>query len=685
MCGLEGQGAGVRIDGCDENHVQIRFVPVGVPAGGFIVVIPAVNEIIAVRVAIQRPAFAGIAKGDGGTVCVVDVVTRKPCVIVVQLYIVREDCGAPVLNTTALRDITGVPNTIACVVALNAASIQVQSCIPAVENAASGVFFYLQVCTAFHGQLCVVIVENTECEVLACRDISGAGNDKLVTSVIGDAKRFVGVRNNSAFDFQLIGIVDTRVCVAAGGDCCTVFNHYVTEPIAIGEDVQTDVSVVIAVKFRTASDHAAVTNKKTGNAVVIVGVQNGSSVHVQLVNKRTTCSKFYAAFSAIVVCIQGGVFHFQLAIVAAEAALAIVVQGDVGIGQIKVDRIYGHAIPTGIRDCQSRGTDPDFMNLVFAVSVCVCIDTTATIGRKAINHSICIVFEIQITAIIQTNATAIESVWCQREFNMAQTELGGINQVGRCACVRGVCVRMDFQREILERDVTAIRCVHAQLLQRQRAGTAAGNGQVLLRIEAKTRIQLNVLQQVDLITIRRRSDCIVQCGVVVRIVDLVDLAHILGCGACGAVVVVRIRKVIATRFLVRSFGGEIPCGPVIRCFIAVRIRRVIVTRSLVKSFGGGIPCGQVIRCCFIAARVRRAFLRARLRKVGNRRFLFLQIIKGVGNGGKVTPVQNGAVRIRDGGVGAQCKYTQRQNMKQQSDGKYHYEPSLFHNFFSSSF
>ena len=676
MCGLEGQGAGVRIDGCDENHVQIRFVPVGVPAGGFIVVIPAVNEIIAVRFAVQLPAAAGGAKGNGGTVCVVDVVTRKPCVIVVQLYIVREDCGAPVLNATALRDITGVPNTIACVVALNAASIQVQSCIPAVENAASGVFFYLQVCTAFHGQLCVVIVENTECEVLACRDISGAGNDKLVTSVIGDAKRFVGVRNNSAFDFQLIGIVDTRVCVAAGGDCCTVFNHYVTEPIAIGEDVQTDVSVVIAVKFRTASDHAAVTNKKTGNAVVIVGVQNGRTVHVQLVNKRTTCSKFYAAFSAIVVCIQGGVFHFQLAIVAAEAALAIVVQGDVGIGQIKVDRIYGHAIPTGIRDCQSRGTDPDFMNLVFAVSVCVRIDTTATIGRKAINHSICIVFEIQITAIIQTNATAIEYVWCQREFNMAQTELGGINQVGRCACARGVCVRIDYQREILERDVTAIRCVHAQLLQRQRMGAAAGNGQVLLRIEAKTRIQLNVPQQVDPVARYRHADRLVQC----RVGRIADLAHRRGCGAAGVV-----RRAIVIRFLVRNFGGEIPCGQVIRCFIAVRIRKVIVTRFLVRSFGGGIPCGQVIRWCFIVVRIRKAFLRARLRKVGNRKFLFLRIIKGVGDGGKVTPVQNGAVRIRDGGVGAQCKYTQRQNMKQQSDGKYHYEPSLFHNFFSSSF
>ena len=235
----------------------------------------------------------------------------------------------------------------------------------------------------------------------------------------------------------------------------------------------------------------------------------------------------------------------------------------------------------------------------------------------------------------------------------------------------GMSMRIDIQRKIFKRDIT-VRCIHTVLVQRQRVGTAAGNSQGLPS-ERKTRIPLNVLQQVDLITIRRRSDCIVQSGVVVRIVDLVDLAHRRGCGA--AVVV---RKVIVTRFLVKRLGSGIHCGPVIRCcFIAVRVRRVIATRFLVKSFGGGIPCGQVIRWCFIVVRIRKAFLRARLRKVGNRRFLFLRIIKGVGDGGKVTPVQNGAVRIRDGGVGAQCKYTQRQNMKQQSDGKYHYEPSLF--------
>ena len=231
----------------------------------------------------------------------------------------------------------------------------------------------------------------------------------------------------------------------------------------------------------------------------------------------------------------------------------------------------------------------------------------------------------------------------------------------------GMSMRIDIQRKIFKRDIT-VRCIHAILLQRQRVGIAAGNGQVLT-MELKARIPLNVLQQVDLITIRRGSDCIVQSGVVVRIVDLVDLAHRRGCGAAGVV-----RRGIALQFLVRSFGGEIHCGSVIRCcFIAVRVRRVIATRFLVRSFGGEIHCGPVIRCFFIVVRIHDSEL------------LFLQIIKGVGNGGKVTPVQNGAVRIRDGGVGAQCKYTQRQNMKQQSDGKYHYEPSLFHNFFSSSF
>ena len=138
---------------------------------------------------------------------------------------------------------------------------------------------------ALHGQRCVVIVENTEYEVLACRDISGVGNDKLIisviTSVIGDAKQFVRVRNNSAFDFQLFRIVDTRVSVLASGNCCTVFNDYVAVPpiLRIEKDIQTDVTVAIAVKFRTLLDHATATNHNAV-AAVVAGIQGGTSVHV---------------------------------------------------------------------------------------------------------------------------------------------------------------------------------------------------------------------------------------------------------------------------------------------------------------------------------------------------------------------------------------------------------------------
>ena len=108
VCGLEGQGAGVRIDGCDENHVQIRFVPMGVPAGGFRVVIPAGNEIIAVRFAVQLPAAAGGAKGNGGIPTVLDVVTAFFCMVVVQLHVIRKSCSGVVSETAAIPSGSGV-------------------------------------------------------------------------------------------------------------------------------------------------------------------------------------------------------------------------------------------------------------------------------------------------------------------------------------------------------------------------------------------------------------------------------------------------------------------------------------------------------------------------------------------------------------------------------------------------
>ena len=342
------------------------------------------------------------------------------------------------------------------------------------------------------------------------------------------------------------------------------------------------------------------------------------------------------------------------------------------------------------------------------------INATRIITVEIADHSVCAVIQIQVTSAlhVETGTVGIRRIRNQFEVDVIQTQVCAGDQVGRAAILIGMDMRINVQREILKRNVTAA-CIDANPFQRQLVGTAAGNGQGLV-IERKTFIQLNVLQQVDLVARYRHADRLVQC----RVVNIADLAHRRGCGAavvvrrgialqflvkrlggggipCGQVIrcfiAVRVRRVIATRFLVKSFGGGIPCGQVIRCcFIAVRVRRVIATRFLVRSFGGEIHCGPVIRCFFIVVRIRKAFPRACLRKAGSSRagfcihdsrVLFLRIIKDVGNGGKVTPVQNGAVRIRDGGVGAQCKYTQRQNMKQQSDGKYHYEPSLFHIFF----
>ena len=86
---------------------------------------------------------------------------------------------------------------------------------------------------------------------------------------------------------------------------------------------------------------------------------------------------------------------------------------------------------------------------------------------------------------------------------MAQMQLAGMgDQVGRIACAvfMGMLSRMNGQREILERDITLIR-IHAILLQRQRVGIAAGNGQVLT-MELKTFRQFDVLQQINLGAIR---------------------------------------------------------------------------------------------------------------------------------------------------------------------------------------
>ena len=79
---VEGAGVG-------PNSVQVGFVLcVGIPAGVCTVIVPAVNVIVAVRCTVQRPALAGIAKGDGGASYIKDVIAASDCMVVVQLYIV---------------------------------------------------------------------------------------------------------------------------------------------------------------------------------------------------------------------------------------------------------------------------------------------------------------------------------------------------------------------------------------------------------------------------------------------------------------------------------------------------------------------------------------------------------------------------------------------------------------------
>ena len=324
---------------------------------------------------------------------------------------------------------------------------------------------------------------------------------------------------------------------------------------------------------------AAVTNAKTRTGVVRSNYC-GSSIHIKDtdISAKTICS------ANILACDECGRSHGQRTTIATYAIAAettgvitgetVTSQSDFGVVQREIDGVDGHAVPVTAGDFQRRRSDP---NAMIVVTVTLCVDTAGISSVKAADHSICIVFKIQIAVVLQENAAAKGLIFCQLKFHMAQTQFAGVgDQIGRLSCAMfiGMSMRMDFQRKIFKRDIT-VRCIDTVLLQRQRAGTAAGNGQGLV-IERKTFIQLNVRQQVDLVARYRHADRLVQC----RVVNIADLAHRRGCGA--AVVV---RRVIVIRFLVRSFGGGIPCGQVIRCcFIAARVRRVIVIRFLVIRF-----------------------------------------------------------------------------------------------------
>ena len=324
---------------------------------------------------------------------------------------------------------------------------------------------------------------------------------------------------------------------------------------------------------------AAVTNAKTRTGVVRSNYC-GSSIHIKDtdISAKTICS------ANILACDECGRSHGQRTTIATYAIATettgvitgetVTSQSDFGVVQREIDGVDGHAVPVTAGDFQRRRSDPDAM---IVVTVTLCVDTAGISSVKAADHSICIVFKIQIAVVLQENAAAKGLIFCQLKFHMAQTQFAGVgDQIGRlsCAMLIGMSMRMDFQRKIFKRDIT-VRCIDTVLLQRQRIDAATGNGQGLV-IERKTFIPLNVPQQVDPVARYRHADRLVQC----RVGRIADLALSLGCGAAGVV-----RRAIVIRFLVKSFEGEIHCGPVIRCcFIAARVRRVIATRFLVTRF-----------------------------------------------------------------------------------------------------
>ena len=139
---------------------------------------------------------------------------------------------------------------------------------------------------------------------------------------------------------------------------------------------------------------------------------------------------------------------------------------------------------------------------------------------------------------------------------------------------------IDLQRKIFKRDIT-VRCIHAIPLQRQRAGTAAGNGQRLV-VKSKTTCFQPVLQQLDPGAIR----CIVDRALQRCVGRIADLAHSIGYGAAGVAGV--------------AHRGSVPLFLVLRFLVPL----FPVKRQCV--WGRGIYRRQAI-CCFIVVRIRKGF------------------------------------------------------------------------------
>ena len=217
-------------------------------------------------------------------------------------------------------------------------------------------------------------------------------------------------------------------------------------------------------------------------------------------------------------------------------------------------------------------------------------DTTCFITSDITDHGVRSI-QIQVALLIQIDAAAAAGIRDQRKVDVVQAQIRVADQVGRSSCAASVGMRMriDIQRKIFKRDIT-VRCIHTVLVQRQRAGTAAGNGQVLLIMELKTRTQRDICQQVDLVARLCRSDCLGQ-----RFIGLLtDRTHSLT-AACVVRRAGRIRVEIGDGVVCIQVFHKRRCRGR-RCFRTVcirsalhrvRLHRVRLSRAGSSMGGGG--------------------------------------------------------------------------------------------------
>ena len=385
VCGLEGQGAGEFSTGLDQIGMPGIFIlRVGVPAGAAAVVVPAGNEIIAVRGAIQLPASAGGAKGEGTTsiIVIVDVVTKTFCVVVVQLHVIRKDRGAHVRKTAAKCGVV-VPNR---------AGTQIQGGTREVVNAAVLVSFYFEIDTLFDGKGILRHVDNTELGVVihqdgctfldhklaaiqpslreilntmfaisTCGNIRTALNRELSIKTVVDADIFVAINGytSATCDLQDPAVLDARqTFVVAQRNRCATFNGHVTSVrschmsflilVVSCVHIQTaaaatmkGVEIAIVLAGNTSANEAflqvfgafgayGAADAKAGTAVEI-SFQSGSAIHVQ----RTNVDAKLPSGFVVVRCLEHRSVHGQLTVIEAEAIVAV-------IGHLNFRRIQRH-------------------------------------------------------------------------------------------------------------------------------------------------------------------------------------------------------------------------------------------------------------------------------------------------------------------------------------------------------